>query len=130
MTVLTEGSDAAGQANVFTQFGIMSTLGSLLIEAIYIILAVAAIRFLLENPAKWWRWLFLLVAIVTPFLGIYGSVVPFPVWPARIGIYGALAGVVLSALWTFSMLLVRPQRVRQASEAYAWEGDEAAHALY
>lgn len=130
VTVITEGTDAAGQANVFTQFGIMSTLGSLLIEVIYIILAVAAIRFLLENPAKWWRWIFLLVAIVTPFLGIYGSVVPFPVWPARIAIYGALVGIALSALWTITMLLVRPQKVRQASEAYAWEGDEAAHALY
>lgn len=130
ITAIVQGSDTNGQTNVFNQFGIMSGLGSLLIETIYILLAVAAIRFLREEPQKWWQWIFLIVAIVTPFLGIYGSVVPFPVWPVSLGVYGALAGVVLAALWTFLMLRLRPDRVRKASEAYAWEGDEASHALY
>src|SRR6266516_2561184 len=130
VTAIVLGSDATGQAKVFTQFGIMTALGSLLIEAIYVVLAVVAIRFLLEEPAKWWRWIFLLVAIATPFLGIYGSVVPFPVWPISLGVFGAIAGVVLSAIWTLAMLTLRGDRVRKAREAYAWEGDEAAHALY
>ena len=91
---------------------------------------MVAVRFLREEPTKWWRWLVLLVAIVTPFLGIYGSVVPFPAWPASLGIYAALAGVVLPLLWMLAMVRARPNNVRKASEAYAWEGDEAAHALY
>ena len=62
-------------------FGIMSSLGSLLIEAIYIALAVTAIRLLLAEPGRWWGWLILPIAIVTPLLGIYGSVVPFPPSP-------------------------------------------------
>src|SRR5205807_2729686 len=41
--------------NVITVFGIMSTIGSLLIELIYIGLCVAALRFLLQDPGKWWR---------------------------------------------------------------------------
>lgn len=118
------------QGNTFTQFGIMSALASLLIEAIYILLAIAAVRFVREEPAKWWRWLILAVAVVTPFLGIYGSVVPFPAWPNSLGVYGALIGVVLSALWTFAMLRLRADHVHKAGEAYAWEGDEASHALY
>ncbi|MFL5664298.1 MAG: APC family permease [Ktedonobacteraceae bacterium] len=130
VTAIFQGSDANGQANVFNQFGIMTGLGSLLIETIYIFLAVAAIRFLLEEPQKWWQWIFLLVAIVTPFLGIYGSVVPFPAWPISLGVFGAITGVVLAAIWTLIMLRLRPVQVSKASEAYAWEGDEASHALY
>lgn len=130
VTAIMQGSNATGQANVLTQFGIMTALGSLLIEAIYILLALVAIRFLLEDPAKWWRWIILLVAVVTPALGIYGSVVPFPTWPSSLGVYCAIAGVVLSALWTLAMLRFNVARVRKASEDYAWEGDEAAPALY
>lgn len=130
VTAIIQGSSTAGQANVLTQFGIMTALGSLLIEAIYILLALAAIRFLLEDPAKWWRWIVLLIAVATPFLGIYGSVVPFPVWPSSVGVYGAIAGLLLSAIWTLVMLRFNAARVRKASEDYAWEGDEAAPALY
>src|SRR5579863_4423636 len=57
--------------NIPTIFGIMSTTGSILIELIYIGLCLVAVRLLMQDPAKWWRWLFLLVAIVTPILGIY-----------------------------------------------------------
>lgn len=130
VTAIVQGSNATGQANVLTQFGIMTALGSLLIEVIYILLALVAIRFLLEDPAKWWRWIIVLVAVVTPALGIYGSVVPFPAWPSSLGVYCAIAGVVLSALWTLAMLRFNAARVRKASEDYAWEGDEAAPALY
>ena len=130
VTAIIQGSNAAGQANVLTQFGIMTALGSLLIEAIYILLAVVAIRFMLEDPAKWWRWIVLLIAVATPFLGIYGSVVPFPAWPSSLGVYCAIAGVVLSGLWTLAMLRFNAARVNKASEDYSWEGDEAAHAMY
>ncbi len=122
-------ADATAQGNVFTQFGIMSTVGSLTIEIIYIILAVVAIRFVREKPA-WWRWIILGVAIVTPLLGIYGSVVPFPAYPTNLGAIIALAAVVVSGLWTALVTRIRPVQVRKAKEPYAWEGDEATPALY
>jgi len=114
-------SAAAVPTNVLTVFGIMSTIGSLLIELIYIGLCIAALRFLLQDPAKWWRWLFLLVAIVTPILGIYGSIVPFPAWPQSLGIYIVIAVVVLSLVWTLVNRFVFPQRLGRASEPHPWE---------
>lgn len=114
-------SAAAVPTNVLTVFGIMSTIGSLLIELIYIGLCVAALRFLLQDPAKWWRWLFLLVAIVTPILGIYGSVVPFPLWPQSLGIYIVIAVIVLSLIWTLVNRFAFPQRLSVASEPHPWE---------
>ena len=108
-------------ANVLTVFGILSTIGSLLIELIYIALCLAAVRLLLQDPGKWWRWLFLLVAVVTPILGIYGSIVPFPVWPQSLGVYVSLAVVILSLIWTLVNRFVFPDRLGKASEPHPWE---------
>lgn len=105
--------------NILTAFGITAVIGSLLIEAIYIGLALGAARFLREDPGKWWRWLFLLVAIVVPFLGLYGSVVPFPAWPNSLGIYCALAGVVVAGLWMLFMRARYPKRLGAASQPHA-----------
>ncbi len=102
-------------------FGISAAIGSLLIEAIYIALVIGAVRFLLEEPGKWWRWLFLLVAAVVPLLGLYGSVIPFPTWPANLGIYCALISVLLSAGWTLLIRLRHPQYLKNAAQPHAWE---------
>jgi amino acid transporter len=118
-------SATVAPTNVLTVFGIMSTIGSLLIELIYIGLCLAALRFLLAEPSKWWRWLFLLVAIVTPILGIYGSVVPFPMWPQSLGIYIVIAVIVLSLIWTLVNQFVFPERLGRASEPHPWEVEEA-----
>ncbi len=122
----TQTNVAAAQVpvNVLTVFGIMSTTGSILIELIYIGLCLAAVRLLMQDPAKWWRWLFLLVAIVTPILGIYGSVVPFPVWPTNLGIYIPIAVIALSLIWTLVNLFVFPVRLGKASEPHPWEVEE------
>jgi amino acid transporter len=122
-------ADATAQGNVFTQFGIMSTIGSLLIELIYIVLAVVAIRFVREAPI-WWRWIVLAIAIVTPVLGIYGSVVPFPPFPNSLAVYVAVACVVVAGVWAFLMPSLRPAAVQKAREPYAWEGDTESTALY
>ncbi len=117
---------ATAPANVLTVFGVMSTIGSLLIELIYIGLCVAAVRLLLADPGKWWRWLFLLVAIVTPILGIYGSVVPFPAWPQSLGVYIVLAVIALSLIWTLVNRFAFPARLGKASEPHPWE-EEVGH---
>ncbi len=110
--------------SVLTVFGILSTVGSLLIELIYVGLCLAAVRLLLQDPSKWWRWLFLLVAVVTPILGIYGSVVPFPAWPQSLGIYIVLAVIALSLIWTLVNRFVFPVRLGKASEPHPWEVEE------
>ncbi len=125
--VIVSITTASSSPNVLTVFGIMSTIGSLLIELIYIGLCLAAVRLLMADPTKWWRWLFLLVAVVTPILGIYGSVVPFPVWPQSLGIYISLAVVVLSLAWTLVTTFAFPARLGKASDRHPWEvGDEEA----
>ncbi len=120
---------ATAQGNVFTQFGIMSTIGSVLIEVIYIVLSVVAIRFVRESPA-WWRWIVLAIAILTPILGIYGSIVPFPPYPSSLAIYVAVACIVVAGIWAFLMPRLRPAQVQKAKEPYAWEGDTESQAMY
>lgn len=112
--------------NVITVFGIMSTIGSLLIELIYIALCFAAVSLLVQEPTKWWRWLFLAAAVVTPILGIYGSVVPFPMWPQSLGVYISLAVIALSLLWTLVNRFAFPARLGRASEPNPWEMEDVA----
>jgi len=101
-------------------FGVAAGVGAILIEIIYIVLALSSIRFLIE-ARKWWGWLILVVAIATPVLAMYGTVVPFPAWPLSLEVYVALAGLVLAGIWTLVVLLVYPQRLKAASEPHAWE---------
>ncbi len=49
-----------------------------------------------------WQYLVLFGAILTPVFAIYGSIFPFPPYPANIGVWCTVAGVVISALWTLS----------------------------
>jgi amino acid transporter len=102
-------------------FGIAAGIGAVLILLIYIVLAVGAIRLLLEGPRVWWHWVVLVIAAITPLLGLYGTVVPFPVWPLSLEVYGAIAGIVLAGVWTLVTVLAYPQRLKAASQPHAWE---------
>jgi amino acid transporter len=109
------------QADPFVAFGTLVAWGTILITAIYFVLVLAAVAILREEPRKWWRWVFFVVALVTPLLGLYGSVVPFPQWPTSLGVYGSLAVLVLAALWTFAFSRWRPEALKQAAQPHAWE---------
>jgi len=108
---------------VLTVFGIMSTTGSLLIELIYIGLCIAIVHLLLQHPEKWWRWLFLTMALVTPLLGIYGCVIPFPTWPQSLAIFITVSVIALSAVWTLVIRFAFPKRLGTAFEPHPWDRD-------
>jgi amino acid transporter len=84
--------------DVMAVFGASALAGTLLITVIYIVLAVLAFRLVPQNAP--WQYAVLLGAIITPILAIYGSIVPFPPYPASLGVWGAVAGVVIAAVWT------------------------------
>jgi amino acid transporter len=102
-------------------FGITITWGLLLVMATYLILAIAAIPLLLQNNDKWWHWVYLAVALAIPFLELYGSVVPFPLWPASLPLYGVLVTATVAALWVLSVNMLRPDLLIAAAKPYTWE---------
>lgn len=93
-------------------FTIAATAGSFLIELIYIGLVVVAIRFVRAEPGRWWRWPALLFALVTPLMGIYGTVISFQQWPTNLGVYSAVAGIAITLIWMFVLRVAYPKRLR------------------
>jgi amino acid transporter len=102
----------------FTMLSILVLPGLLIVQAIYALLAVAAVR--LIRPG--WGWLVLAVAAAVPGLGIYGTIHPFPAGPVRWGVWLALIGVGLCAAW-FGYLQLRrsatPDPIGQAERSIA-----------
>jgi amino acid transporter len=80
-------------------FGANALTGTLMISVIYILLSVLAFRLVPANAP--WQYVVLLGAILTPILAIYGSVFPFPPYPANVGVWCAVIGVVIAGVWTF-----------------------------
>ncbi|HET8842605.1 MAG TPA: APC family permease, partial [Ktedonobacteraceae bacterium] len=101
-------------------FGVTAGIGAILIEIIYIVLALGAVRFLIETR-QWWGWIILVVAVLTPLLAIYGTVVPFPAWPLSLEVYIGIGGLILAGAWTLLVTLIFPQRLKAVSEPHAWE---------
>ena len=50
------------------------------------------------------------VAAVVPGLALYGSLVPFPAYPERVGLYAGVASLVSVALWLW---VIRSRRTRK-----------------
>jgi amino acid transporter len=102
----------------FATFIVSATAGSFVIELVYLILAVVAIRLLVLDNAVWWQYLVVLVAIATPVLGFYGALHPSPHdrtnynWEA---LYWSLIVVGLSGVWFAVARLMYPDRVRNAA---------------
>ncbi len=85
---------------VMDMFTASALAGTLLISSIYVVLAVLAFRLVAASAP--WQYLVLVGAILTPVLAIYGSIFPFPPYPANIGVWLTVAGVVISAVWTLT----------------------------
>ena len=110
-------------SHAFATFIITATAGSFAIELVYLILAVAAVPFLMRTGGKWWQYLIVLVAIAMPILGFKGALAPSPHnsdnfnWVA---FYWAIAVVVISAVWYLLMQVWKPERIKMAG-AHATE---------
>ena len=107
--------------NLFTTFSITTAAGSLCIEFIYLLLALAAVRMVASmngQPGQWWRWIAVVGAIATPLLAFYGTLHPFPDYPANRGVFVALACAAIALVWYLVLQATRPATVRNAA-AYA-----------
>ena len=110
----------------FSAFIVSATAGSFAIELVYLILAIAAIRLVMQSQGVWWQYIVVLIAIATPLLGFYGALNPDPHNgdnPNWLALYWALAVVVIAAVWFGIVQVTRPDNVRNAaSHAAAHRG--------
>jgi amino acid transporter len=98
-------------------FAITSAAGSYLIELIYVILAVFALRLVWRagKDGLWWKIPVVLVGLVTPLLAYKGSLDPWPQFPANRGIYFALASIAIVAVWYAYLKVRHPERIAGAA---------------
>ena len=102
----------------FSTFIVSATAGSFAIEFVYLILAVAAIPFLMRIGGRWWQYVIVLVAVAMPILGFKGALGPAPHDSSNynwLAFYWALFVVVLAAAWFLLMQVWKPERIRAAA---------------
>ncbi|HEX2031803.1 MAG TPA: APC family permease [Actinomycetota bacterium] len=109
----------------FEMFELLTIGVTLVGMSVSLMLSVGAFRFLREEPRSLWRPVVLLAAAGVPVLGLYGTLVPFPAGPARIGLGIAVAIAVLALVWLLYLQQRRPEAVASAAD-YALRPDESA----
>jgi amino acid transporter len=114
---LTNYGAAVGLPDEIQAFSISAAAGSFLIEAVYVVLAVAALRLVWQmgGSGRWWRIPVVLVGLATPILAYKGSLDPWPSYPNNRGIIFALISAGLVALWFAYLRIRHPERVRSAA---------------
>ncbi|MGL6278580.1 MAG: APC family permease [Gaiella sp.] len=98
----------------FATFILSATIGSFVVELVYLILAVAAFRL----AKKWWEYLIVLVAVATPILGFYGALNPDPHDSSNynwVAVYWTIGLIVLALVWFAILMLVRRDNVDNAA---------------
>ena len=95
MVVMTQMSGM----DVMAMFGVSALTGTLLINLVYIVLAVLAFKLVTGSPIQY---LVILGAIITPVLAIYGSIVPLPPYPSSIAVALTFIGVIIASAWTMA----------------------------
>jgi amino acid transporter len=96
-------------------FSISAAAGSFLIEAIYFVLAVYALRLVWGTSGVAWKVPVILAGLATPILAYKGSLDPWPEYPFNRGIIFALIATGLVALWYAYLKLRHPDRIRNAA---------------
>ena len=82
------------------------TAGPLIVLGIYLAFCAIAAGMLRDQHAPLWHWLVLAVGITVPFLGIYGTLDPWPTGAREVGLY--LTGGILADLCRLGRLAAVP----------------------
>jgi amino acid transporter len=110
--------DAIKAPNNITFFQLTAGAGSLLIEAVYAILAVAALWLIWNmggGMTRLWRMVVATAGLATPVLAYYGTLHPYPPYPFDRQVTFAAISVGLVAVWLLYMRLAHPERMRAAA---------------
>ena len=110
--------DSIKAPNNITFFQLTAGAGSLLIEAVYAILALAAIWLIWSmggGAARLWRMVVAIAGLATPVLAYYGTLHPYPPFPFDRQVTFAAISVGLVAVWFAYLRLAHPERVRSAA---------------
>ncbi len=110
---------AAKLPNNIEAFSISAAAGSFLIEAVYGLLALAAVLLIWRSSTglkRVWRLVLAVAALATPVLAYYGSLHPFPTYPNNRGIIFAGVAAGLVVIWFAYLQLARPRRVAGAAQ--------------
>jgi hypothetical protein len=104
----------------FATFILAATVGSFLVEVVYVLLAIVAVKLVLEEGGAglWWKLIVLLVAVATPLLGFKGALWPDPHNSSNynwVALYWTLGVIALAAVWLVLCLVLRPTQVRDAA---------------
>ncbi|MBU3664877.1 MAG: APC family permease [Chthoniobacterales bacterium] len=80
---------------------VAATSQAVLLVIVYSALALGALRLMLRQPGGQprWRWIVFPLAAVVPGLALYGTFVPFPDYPERLGLYAGLAALAATIAW-------------------------------
>jgi amino acid transporter len=122
IAVILGGVTTLGNANLpdnIAAFQISATVGSLLIEAVYALLAIAAFRIIWTSwsgGARLWRLVVAIAALATPVLAYWGTLNPFPPYPADLSPIIAGGCAVVAAIWYFYQQSAHPDRVKNAAQ--------------
>jgi amino acid transporter len=115
---VTTYGDAIKAPNNITFFQLCAGAGSLLVELVYAILALAAFWLIWRSSAGWtrvWRMVVAILGLATPVLAYYGTLHPYPPYPFDRQITFAAISVGVVAVWFAYVRLTRPDRVRTAA---------------
>jgi amino acid transporter len=115
---LTSYGAAAKLPDNIEAFSISAAAGSFLVEAVYGLLALAALVLIWRSftgVGRLWRLLVAAAGVATPVLAYYGSLHPFPTFPNNRGIIFAGIAAGLVVVWFVYLRLAHPDRISNAA---------------
>jgi amino acid transporter len=115
---VTTYGDAVRAPNNITLFQISAGAGSLLIEAVYAILAIAAFWIIWNMGggfSRVWRLVVAAAGLATPVLAYYGTLHPYPPYPFDREVTFAAVAAGVAVVWFVYLRVARPDRIRAAA---------------
>jgi amino acid transporter len=102
----------------FATFILAATIGSFAIELVYLILAVAAFGLVRKSGNRWWQYVIVAIAVVTPIAGFYGALNPDPHDSSNfnwVALYWTLALIGVAVAWFVLLMVTRRAHVDNAA---------------